>query len=135
MTTYESKIVAVKKRAEDIFRVLADFRNFSPIAQDKLENWSANEDSCSFSYKGMGPFGIKIIEREEFKTIKFTGDEKLPMQFFMWIQLKEVAPYDTRLKITVKAELNMMMKMMVGKKLQEGIDALADGIATAFNAL
>ncbi|MEJ5317759.1 MAG: polyketide cyclase [Tenuifilum sp.] len=135
MTTYESKIVAISKRAEDVFRVLSDFRNFSPMAKDKLEEWQATEDSCSFKYKGMGPFGIKIIERDEFKTIKFTGDEKSPMEFFMWIQLKEVAPYDTRMKITVKAELNMMMRMMVGNKLKEGIDALADGIAAAFNAV
>lgn len=135
MTTYESKIVAISKRAEDVFRVLSDFRNFSPMAKDKLEEWQASEDSCSFKYKGLGPLGIRIVDRDEFKTIKFTGDEKSPMKFFMWIQLKEVAPYDTRMKITVKADLNMMMRMMVGSKLKEGIDTLADGIAAAFNAV
>jgi carbon monoxide dehydrogenase subunit G len=121
--------------SEDIFKVLSDFRNFTPMAKDKLEEWQADEDSCSFKYKGMGPFGIRIIEREEFKTIKFTGDEQLPMQFFMWIQLKEVAPYDTRMRITVKAELNTMMRMLIGNKLKDGIDTLADSIAVAFNAI
>ncbi len=134
MTTYESKIVAIHKRAEDIFRVLSDFRNFTPIAKDKLENWQAEEDRCSFTFKGMGPFGINITESEPFKTIKFSGDELSPLPFFMWIQLKEVAPYDTRLKITVKAELNMMMRMMIGNKFEEGINTLAAGIAAAFNA-
>ncbi|MEW5846241.1 MAG: polyketide cyclase [Bacteroidota bacterium] len=135
MTTYESKVVAIRKRSEDIFKILSDFRNFTPMAKDKLDEWQADEDSCSFRYKGMGPFGIRIIEREEFKTIKFTGDEQSPMQFFMWIQLKEVAPYDTRMKITVKAELNTMMRMLIGNKLKEGIDTLADSIAAAFNTI
>jgi len=135
MTTYESKVVVIRRMSEDIFKVLSDFRNFTPMAKDKLEEWQADEDSCSFKYKGMGPFGIRIIEREEFKTIKFTGDEQLPMQFFMWIQLKEVAPYDTRMRITVKAELNTMMRMLIGNKLKDGIDTLADSIAVAFNAI
>lgn len=135
METYESKVVAINKRSEDIFKVLSDFRNFTPLAQDKLENWQAEENSCSFSYQGMGPFGIKLVEKEEFSTLKFTGDERIPLEFYLWIQLKEAAPYDTRLKITIKAELNMMMKMMLGKKIGEGVDALAEGIAKAFNAI
>jgi len=135
METYESKVVAINKRSEDIFKVLSDFRNFTPLAQDKLENWQAEENNCSFSYQGMGPFGIKLIEKVEFSTLKFTGDERIPLEFHLWIQLKEAAPYDTRLKITIKAELNMMMKMMLGKKIGEGVDALAEGIAKAFNAI
>jgi hypothetical protein len=39
------------------------------------------------------------------------------------------------MKITIKAELNMMMKMMLGKKLEEGVNALAEGIAKAFNTI
>lgn len=135
MTTYESKIVAIQKRAEDIFRVLSDFRNFTPIAKEKLDEWKAEEDSCSFKFQGMGPFGISIVEREPYKTIKFRGDEKTPMQFYMWIQLKGVAPYDTRMKVTVKVELNMMMKMMLGRRLEEGVNTLAESIAAAFNSI
>ena len=56
-----------------------------------------------------------------------------PFEFFVWIQLKQAGPYDTRLKITLKANLNMMMKMMIGSKLQAGVDGLADQIAMAFN--
>jgi carbon monoxide dehydrogenase subunit G len=84
---------------------------------------------------GKGPVGLRIVDREKNKTIKITGDDNLPMQFFLWIQLKEVAPYDTRMKITLKAELNMMMRMMLGKKLEEGVNAMADGIAAAFNSI
>ena len=134
MNTYESKIVAIRKRAEDIFRVLSNFSSFTPIAQDKVESWQADADTCSFTAKGFS-VGFKIIEREEFKTIKISGNELVPIEFYLWIQLKEVAPYDTRMKITIKAELNMMMKMMLGKKLEEGVNTLAEGIATTFNSI
>ena len=135
MTTYESKIVSIRKRAEDVFRGLSDFRNFTPMVEGKLDEWQADKDTCSFKYKGMGPLGINITEREEFKTIKLTGDEKTPMQFFIWIQLKEVAPYDTRMKITIKVKLNTMLRMVVGNKIKDAIDSLAENIAMAFNTI
>ena len=89
----------------------------------------AKDKGLDFSHSA----GLKIVDKEPNKTIKFTGNDKIPFEFFVWIQLKMVAPYDTRLKITLKAKLNMMMKMMVGKKLQSGIDSMADQIAAAFN--
>ena len=42
-----------------------------------------------------------------------------------WIQLKEVAPNDTRVKLTVKADIPIFFRMMIEKKLQQGIDDAA----------
>lgn len=134
MTEFESKVVAIRRTPEDIFRVLSDFRQFTPfIPTDKLEGWEAEEDSCRFSIKGVGQTGLKIIDKEPHKTVKISGDGKLPFEFFLWIQLKEVAPYDTRMKLTLKADLNVMLKMMLQKQLAEGIDTMAEQIAAAFN--
>ena len=61
-------------------------------------------------------------------TVKF-GAEGIPMDANFWIQLKELAPNDTRIKLTVKADIPMMFKMMIGKKLQDGLDQAADMLA------
>lgn len=134
MTTVESKIVKIQRIDEDVYKLLSDFHNFTPFAQKaKLENWEAGEDWCQFDVKGMQNAGLKIVSKEPYKTIKFTGNDRVPFEFFVWIQLKMVAPYDTRMRITVKAKLNMMMKMMVKGKLQNGVDSIAEQIAAAFN--
>ena len=134
MTEFESKIVAIQRKSEDVYRVLSDFRLFTPfIPTDKLEGWKAEEDSCSFIVNGVGQTGLKIVDKEPFKMVKITGDGKLPFEFFLWIQLNEVEPNDTRMKLTLKAELNMMLQMMLEKKIEEGINTMAEGIAAAFN--
>ncbi|MDD2548636.1 MAG: polyketide cyclase [Bacteroidales bacterium] len=134
MTTVESKIVKIQRIDEDVYKLLSDFQNFTPFAQAaKLENWQAGDDWCEFDVQGIKNAGLKIVEKEPSKTIKFTGNERVPFEFFVWIQLKMVAPYDTRMRITVKAKLNMMMKMMVKGKLQNGVDSIAEQIAAAFN--
>ena len=72
-----------------------------------------------------------MVEREPSKLVKIQGDEGSPVDFTFWLQLKEVAPYDTRMRIVVHAELNMMMRMMIGKKLQGAVDQMAEAIAVA----
>ena len=130
MEKYESKQQQIRRTAEQIYSALSSFNNFTPIIQERVEEWSANDDVCSFKVKGM-PVRLKMVEREPNKTIKIQGDDGTPIDFTFWLQLKEVAPYDTRMRIVVHAELNMMMRMMIGKKLQGAVDQMAEAIATA----
>ena len=72
--------------------------------------------------------GNAIVDRIENDTIKF-GAEGIPMDANFWIQLKEVNPTDTRIKLTIKADIPFMFKMMLDKKLQTGLDQAADMLA------
>ena len=56
------------------------------------------------------------------------------MAFEFWIQMQEVSAADTRLRLVLRIDLNMMMKMMIGNKLQGALDQIAEGIARAMNA-
>lgn len=128
---YESKQHQVKRSAEQIFELLSKFSNFTPILADKVEQWQADDDTCSFMAKGFR-VSLAIVERVEFSSIKVgQGEGGAPFPFTFWVQLKEVEPYDTRLRIVLDVELNMMMKMMIGGKLQGAVDGIAEQIATA----
>lgn len=132
MEKYESKQQQIRRTAEQIYSALSSFNNFTPMVQGRVEEWNADDDVCSFKVKGM-PVRLRMVEREPNKTIKIQGDDGTPIDFTFWLQLKEVAPYDTRMRIVVHAELNMMMRMMIGKKLQGAVDQMAEAIATALN--
>lgn len=71
---------------------------------------------------------ILIVDKTENEVIKY-GAEGIPMEMNFWIQMKEVAPMDTRIKLTLKADIPMMFKMMLDKKIQQGIDQAAAMIA------
>ena len=130
---YESQQKQVLKPANLVYQTLSKFSNFTPILGEKVENWQADEDSCSFTAKGFN-ISLQIIEREENKLIKVgQGTTEAPFPFTFFLQIKEVEPNDTRIKVTIDAELNMMMKMMVGSKMQQAVDAIADQISNAFN--
>ncbi|MBO5874068.1 MAG: polyketide cyclase [Rikenellaceae bacterium] len=132
MEKYESHQVVIRKPESLIYTVLSDFKNFSPALEGKVEDWKVEGDSCSFKVKGITA-GMKIVDRIPSNTIKIEGDQSSPMPFTFWIQLKQVSVDDTRMRLTLHTKLNMMMKMMLGKKLQEGINKMADSIAESFN--
>ncbi len=132
MEKYTSKQQQILLPVEQIYQLISSFENLTPAVADKVEEWSATADRCSFKVKGF-TLKLRIEEREECKHIKIVGDEGgVPVDFSFWIQLQSVAPEDTRFRLVLHAELNMMMKMMVGGKLQSGIDQIAEGIAAAF---
>ncbi len=135
MKRYESKQQQILLPAEQIFTLISNFENLTPAVADKVEQWQATPISCSFKAKGF-TVKLRFDDMVEPKHVKIVGaeDSAMPMDFAFWIQLHSVGPYDTRLRLVLDVELNMMMKMMIGGKLQEGLDKAVEGIAAAFLA-
>ncbi|WP_288893507.1 SRPBCC domain-containing protein [uncultured Alistipes sp.] len=133
MQEYISKQQQILRPAEQIYAAISRFDNLTPALADRVEEWQADEERCSFKAKGF-TVKLRMEERVEAKHVKIVGDEGgVPVDFAFWIQLHEVSATDTRLRIVLHAELNMMMKMMIGSKLQGAVDQIAEGIAKAMN--
>ncbi len=131
---YESKQQQIRRSAETVYDALADFNNFTPMVADRVEGWKVDGDTCSFRVKGM-EMGLRMVEKIPGQLIKLEATDASPIGFTFWLQLKESAPYDTRMRLVLHAEMNMMIKMMVGAKLRDGIDQMAEQIARTFNAV
>ena len=132
-TKYESKITSAPCSAQQIYRVLSNLQNLERvrdmIPKDKIQETEIEPDRVRMKVDGLAQkITIAIVDRIENDTVKF-GAEGIPMDANFWIQLKELAPNDTRIKLTVKADIPMMFKMMIGKKLQDGLDQAADMLA------
>ncbi|MBU8892056.1 MAG: SRPBCC family protein [Bacteroidales bacterium] len=135
MSKYTSKTGKINKSDELIYKFLTDFNNLkSVIPADKVSDFEATEDACKFNIDGIGKAGLKIIEKEPNKLIKISSDGKSPFSFFLWIQLKPMEEENiTAIRLTIDANLNQMMKMMIEKHLQKGVDAMVDQLVIFFN--
>ena len=131
METYESNVVHIQAAAQSVFDKLSNLENLKPLldnlpsqATEKVKDIAVTADTCRFTVENFGQMGFKIIEREPNKTIKFSGEDT-PVEVFLWIQLVEKEAYDTKMKITLKADIPFMLKMMVGDKLKDGVNQIA----------
>jgi carbon monoxide dehydrogenase subunit G len=138
---YVSDIKTVKQNHQVVFNFLSDFNNlgqffneytFAQIAQQipnaSIDDFQSDADSCNFTISKIGQVGLRIIDREPTKTIKISGEGNIPFQLFLWIQILPTGAYESKIRVTLHADLNMMMKMMANKKLKDGINKLADAL-------
>ena len=131
MTRFESEIKEAKQPASIIYQVLSNFDNFGKLLpKDKISNWQSFGDSCRFEVIGLGQFGLKIIDKDPDKTVKYTADGSVPFNFYLWIQLKEMDSVTTKIKVTLDADLNPMLKMVAGGPLKKFVNLLAEAVAS-----
>ena len=133
MAEYVSDVKQIVANAHKVFAKLSDLSNVEAMkgkipAEAGLKDLTCDKDSISFNVNPVGNVKFKIIEREEPKTIKFAADGS-PIEVNMWIQLVEKEENLTKMRLTLKADLPMMVKMMVDGKLKDGINKVADVLA------
>ena len=126
-STFESRQGRIRYSDEKIYNFISNFNNFKQfVPEDKVKDFEASEDHCKFSVPNIGKIGLRIIEKVPFSTIKVSGDGMANQQFSFWVQLKRVEEDDTRIKFTITADLNPMLKMMASKPLQNFLDKLVE---------
>lgn len=134
---FESNVKHVPYSQERVYNKLSDLNNLEGVRErldmvkdkldGKLEDMSFDRDSITLKVQGIS-LTLRIIEREPLKCIKFEGD-KSPIPLNLWIQILPVTQEEVKMKVTIRAEVNMFMKAMVSKPLQEGVEKLADMLA------
>ena len=133
MTEFTSQIRTIPHNDARVFAVLSDLSNMQRVRQslpqDSVKAFTLTDDRCSFEVSPIGKIEFHIVDREPNKTIKFETTQS-PVPLLLWIQLKQVAKNDTRMKMTVRAELNPFLKPMVSKPMQEAVDKIAEILAT-----
>ena len=142
LNKYVSEIKMVENNEQVIFNYLSNFENLAgwlnsgliekvtqKVPQIKITEFSSDRDSCKINITGLGLAEIRIVNREPFKTIKIESSGGLPLSFTFWIQLLPVNPFQTKIRLTLHAEMSMMIKMMADSKLQEGVNQLAETLS------
>ena len=134
MAQYESSIKHIPYSQERVYNKLSDLNNLNSVRDrldlikdkldGKLEDMSFDSDSLTLKVQGFN-LTLRIIEREPLKCIKFEGD-KTPIPLNLWIQILPEGTDNAKMQVTIRAEVNMFMKAMVAKPLQEGVEKLAE---------
>ena len=130
MTTIESSIRQIDYPQQAVYSLLSDLGNIDKvkdrIPQDKIENLEFDHDSLSVKTQ-LGAVKLAIVNREPPKEIKFETAES-PLPFNFWIQILPVTETTSKMKLTIKADINPFMASMVKKPLQQGIEKIADAL-------
>ena len=131
-TKFESSVKQIPYSQEAVYQNISDLRNLEKVRdrvpEDKVSDFSFDEDTVSLNVAPVGELKLRIIERDEPKCVKFETAQS-PVPFNVWIQVLPVTETTSKMKVTVKAELNPFIKGVVSGPLQDGVEKIADALS------
>ena len=132
MKKFESSIKQVPYSQEAVYRNISDLSNLEKVRDrvpaDRVSDFSFDEDTVSLNVPPVGELKLRVIERDEPKCVKFETAQS-PVPFNVWIQVLPVTETTSKMKVTVKAELNPFIKGIVSGPLQDGVEKIADALS------
>ena len=155
MTKYESQIYTVNATQQHAYERMANLKNFEALRQimeqpgfverlmanvpaehagkvtpekieevrRQFENVVFSEDAVSFDSK-LGLITLAITEREEPKLVKLQG-VGTPIDVTLWVQLLPLGAYQSKMKVTIGADVNFFIRKMVEQYLKQAPDGIA----------
>lgn len=128
MVKYESKKGVVSRPPYELYMAFVDMRNFQQmLPEDKKSLVTADYDTISATVQGY-TIGAKVHSRTPYSKIELV-DWGAPFGFHVTFRFDSVGlPDKTEFSIEVEADLNFMMKMMLGGKIKEALDKVVDSL-------
>ncbi len=132
MAKFESEVKQIAYPVENVYRNISDLSNLERVRDrvptDKLDGFEFDQDTVAVNVPPVGTIKMRIVNREENKCVKFETEQS-PMPFNLWIQVLPVTEAESKMKVTVEADIPFMLKGMVAGPLQDGVDKIADALS------
>jgi len=132
MSKYESGVKQIPYSQRSVYDKLSNLENIEQVKDripaDKLSGLTFDRDTVSVDVPPVGKVTLRIIDREEPKCVKFEAANS-PVPFNLWVQMLPVTDITSKMRVTVKADIPVFLKPMIGNKLQDGVDKIADMLA------
>lgn len=132
-TQIKGKVVTVEQPSYVLYTAFSDMRNFvAALPPDKKEGVVATENTIEGEVQGIR-MGLQISNKTPFSSLMFQQYGNSPFEFAITVFFDALDSYKTAFHIELSADLPMMVKMMIGNKLQDAVDQITEQLGLAFS--
>jgi carbon monoxide dehydrogenase subunit G len=138
MTNYESGAKPIAKSSEWVFSQLSNLKNLEKFkeqieASGQVKNLSISDTEIAFDVDMAGRISFQLAEVTPEKQVKYQLKSILK-DADLQVNVHQKDENTSEISLALAADLPAMVKMMLGSKLSDGMEKLAEGLATALNA-
>lgn len=127
MAHYDSKHGIVSKSPEELYMAFVDLRNFTNMLPGQYRDMvTADYDNLSATVQGFR-IAVKVSGRCPYSLIQLCSTDS-PVGFGASFHFDRTDAGKTDFSIELDADLNLMMKALLGKKLKEALDKIVDSL-------
>ncbi|MBE6304700.1 MAG: hypothetical protein E7082_02085 [Bacteroidales bacterium] len=133
MSQYKGKPYIVNKSRQTLFERLGDFSILAAHIHELPEEMRSklgtvtfpDADTMAFTAPGVGEMKFKIVERNAPERIRLLADTGM-VPIYVILDLAEEAADKTSVSATIDADIPMMLRPLIGGKLQEAADKFGE---------
>ena len=122
------EVVIENLSAKELFNKLSDLSNLKEIMPPEIEDFKSDRDNCSFKMQGMPKINLTLTEKTPFTRIALSANNS-PIDFCLECNITDFEE-KCQARLEVNAELNMMMKMMAEKPINNFLKILSERLQT-----
>ena len=129
-----SKEAQINATAQEVFQFLSDCQNiYHLLPQDKISDWKATTDDCSFKVQKMATIPLVVERREPNHTIAMKSGDGAPFPFSLTVVIQEDGDF-SKGHLEFDGQVNAFLKMMVEKPLSNLFDYMSYKLQSYFAA-
>ena len=134
MKRIESQVKHISYPQERVYAKVSDLNNLQILADNlpsqndynvKLKNFHCTENTAECDISPVGHISLAIVAREPFKCVKMETLQS-PVSMTVWIQIVSTGDESCKIRITLDADLNLIMAKMIEKPMTQAVERLAD---------
>ena len=131
MLKIESEKITLTQNFKVYINFLSDLNNYKVLfPEDKISDWKSDNDSCSLKVQNV--YTLEMVKESVSKnSINLISGESSPFKFSLKIDLHEDENKICSAQIICNANVSPVLKMMIGKPLNELFNYMANQIEEA----
>lgn len=139
MATYKGKAVVISKPASELYDRISDHNalqqridTLPEEARQKLGQIKFADDRIIIEAPAVGQIALAVAERIPSRLLRLSA-ENSPIPLGITLNLNEKAPSETEVQADIDVEIPMMLRPLVGGKLQEAADKFGEMFSNFFS--
>ena len=133
MTNIAADKIEFQVNVAELSRFMRDMQNFRDIMPEQIEDWYADESSCSFTIKNLGKLGMQITESDPQGSFKFESTDQSKVDFMLLFHFHSNEDKVNSGHFEIKTEMNPLVEMMAKRPLTNFVNILTKNLQQKLN--
>lgn len=130
----DGKKAVISASQNKVFQFLSDFNNYETLMPEQIVNWQSDQETCSFTIKGMADLKLKFARKEASKLLELVPEGKTPVKFSLLVHLEQdtLNEQKTVVNVHVDADLNPMLAMIAKRPFENLANTISEELKNVF---
>ena len=122
MLTLKSKTISTNKSTTDVFNYLSELSNVKDLMPANVQSFQVENNHVILDIQGIGKLELAVVESESPHKIIMMPQNRVPFKFDIHWNIQSINDDQSQIQAIINADLNMMMRMMAEKPLNDFIN-------------